>query len=344
MCRASLPCYACARPSRERERERERERAVLERRRCAGLPVPAAGEQGGHFCACAEVRPGEAGLPLSPPERAGRRGARGPGGAPQKEGPRCAPVRWFQPRVQPASAADVMALGPPPSEAAPLLASLRPSPPPPLIPGSPYAVLVLQEGYSEELPDGSTRADGTVTLVLGPHLTLVDTGGPWGRERLLAGLAERGVSPGDIRHLVCTHGHSDHAGNLNLFPQAELIVGTDVCLPDGCYLPTGLRQGDPYPLHAGLLEVLPTPGHTQADVSLLVRGTALGDILVAGDLFECQGDEGLWQALSEDPARQAQSRTQALAIANIIVPGHGPPFWVSRKEPGRGGMAGDPSR
>ncbi|XP_060137383.1 uncharacterized protein LOC118095406 [Zootoca vivipara] len=30
-----------------------------------------------------------------------------------------------------------------------------------LIPGSPYSVLVLQEGFSEELCDGSTRADGT---------------------------------------------------------------------------------------------------------------------------------------------------------------------------------------
>ncbi|KAH0626020.1 hypothetical protein JD844_000717 [Phrynosoma platyrhinos] len=271
---------------------------------------------------------------------AGTRGSSPPAAtrAPIRESTsRCSPVRQPrrpQQRARPAGPRpsrhllilriDVMALSQPPSKAAPIPVS-------PLIPGSPYSVLVLQEGYSEEMPDGSTRADGTVTLVLGPHLTLVDTGGPWGRERLLAGLAERGVSPGDVQHLVCTHGHSDHAGNLNLFPQAELIVGTDVCLPGGRYLPTGLRQGNPYPLHAGLLEVLPTPGHTQADVSLLVRGTVLGDVLVAGDLFERQGDEGLWQALSEDPVRQAQSRAQALDVANVIVPGHGPPFW----SPGR---------
>ncbi|XP_060638955.2 metallo-beta-lactamase domain-containing protein 1 [Anolis sagrei] len=198
--------------------------------------------------------------------------------------------------------------------------------------GSPYSVVVLQEGFSEALPDGGMRAEGTVGLVLGPQPTLVDTGGPWGRERLLANLAARGVSPGEVRHLVCTHGHSDHAGNLNLFPSAQLVMGTDVSLPGGRYLPTGLRQGQPYVLHEGHLEVLPTPGHTAADVSLLVRGTELGDVLLAGDLFEREGDEGVWEELSEDPARQAQSRARALELADIIVPGHGGPFRVDRRK------------
>ncbi|XP_053119270.1 metallo-beta-lactamase domain-containing protein 1 [Hemicordylus capensis] len=198
----------------------------------------------------------------------------------------------------------------------------------PLIPGSPYAVVVLQEGYSRGLPDGSSQADGTVSLVLGPHLTLVDTGGPWGRERLLASLARQGVSPGDIRHVVCTHGHSDHVGNLNLFPRADLTVGTDFSQPGGRYLPTGLRQGAPFLLDAGRLEVLPTPGHTGHDVSLLVRGTALGDVLLAGDLFEREADEGEWQRLSEAPGRQAESRARALGLADVIVPGHGPPFRI----------------
>lgn len=201
-----------------------------------------------------------------------------------------------------------------------------------LIRGSPYSVLVLQEGYAAELGDGSTRADGSVSLVLGPRLTVVDTGGPWGRERLLAGLAEQGVSPGDVRHVVCTHGHSDHVGNLNLFPRAELIVGTDLSRPDGRYLPTGLRQGLPYALHAGHLEVLPTPGHSgNEDVSLLVRGTSLGHVLLAGDLFEREGDDGEWQPLSQDPVRQEASRAYALRIADVIVPGHGAPFQVFRE-------------
>ncbi|KAG8147358.1 hypothetical protein E2320_000106, partial [Naja naja] len=155
-------------------------------------------------------------------------------------------------------------------------------------------------------PGGHGRA-------LGPGAAAGWPGGAW-------------VSPGDVAHVVCTHGHSDHAGNLNLFPRAELIVGTDVCQPGGRYLPTGLRRGAPYAIHAG----------TWSDVSLLVLGTALGNVVVAGDLFEHQDDEGEWAALSEDPARQAESRARVLAVADVIVPGHGPPFHVLREGAGGG--------
>ncbi|NXB16382.1 MBLC1 protein, partial [Rhagologus leucostigma] len=68
-------------------------------------------------------------------------------------------------------------------------------------------------------PDGSVRADGSVTLVSGGPLTvLVDTGGPWLRPHLPGLLAARGVAPADVTHVVVTHGHSDHVGNVNLFP------------------------------------------------------------------------------------------------------------------------------
>ncbi|NXQ29328.1 MBLC1 protein, partial [Alaudala cheleensis] len=98
----------------------------------------------------------------------------------------------------------------------------RTSPLPSLsIPGPLYSLHVLRVGFSRPggpLP-GSFRADGTVTLLRGGPLTvLVDTGGPWLRPHLPGLLAARGVTPGDVTHVIVTHGHSDHAGNLNLFP------------------------------------------------------------------------------------------------------------------------------
>ena len=33
----------------------------------------------------------------------------------------------------------------------------------------------------------------------------------------------------DIDYVIGTHGHSDHIGNLNLFPQATFIVSFDIC-------------------------------------------------------------------------------------------------------------------
>ncbi|NXJ94472.1 MBLC1 protein, partial [Corythaixoides concolor] len=200
------------------------------------------------------------------------------------------------------------------------------------LPGAPYSLRVLQEGHSTPHPDGTLRADGSVTLIRGgPHTLLVDTGGPWDRLRLLELLANEGLSPDDVTHVVCTHGHSDHVGNINLFPAAILVVGFDVSRGEGWYQPNALANGRPYVLQPGFLEVVATPGHTLAHVSVVVRGTAAGTAVVAGDLFEREGDEEEWRALSEDAAKQEESRRWALAVADVIVPGHGPPFRVVRE-------------
>lgn len=233
-----------------------------------------------------------------------------------------------------------------------------PGEPPLRVPGARYSVVLLLRGYAEpEGAGGVVRADGSVTLVLprawapasardpaagsgdaraaleaaarGP--VLVDTGGPWAREALVAALAAQGVSPGDVTLVLGTHGHSDHVGNLGLFPAATLMVSHDLCLPGGRYLPHALGEGQPLRLAPGL-EVWATPGHGgRRDVSLVVAGTDLGTVVVAGDVFECHGDEGSWQALSEDPVAQERSRQRILDIADVVVPGHGAPFKVLRE-------------
>ncbi|NXT50918.1 MBLC1 protein, partial [Pluvianellus socialis] len=186
-------------------------------------------------------------------------------------------------------------------------------------------------------PRGRPVADGTVTLVAGgPVTALVDTGGPWGGQRLLGLLARRGVAPGQVTHVVCTHGHADHVGNLNLFPVATWVVGTEVTRGEGEVVASGLEKGRPYVLHPAHLEVVATPGHTGSHVSLVARATSLGTAVVAGDLFEREGDEGEWRAWSEDPERQEKSRKRVLAMADVIVPGHGPPFRVLRDRGGPG--------
>ncbi|XP_061664785.1 metallo-beta-lactamase domain-containing protein 1 [Syngnathoides biaculeatus] len=197
-------------------------------------------------------------------------------------------------------------------------------------PGDPYSVSILKVGYNNPQPDGTFRADGTVTLVTAAdgNNILVDTGGPWDGDFLVECLRKKGLRPGDVRLVVGTHGHSDHIGNLNLFPSADVIVGHDVSRGD-VYRPNRLSLG-----HAHVVDehvrVVPTPGHTGQDVSVQVKGTSAGTVLVAGDLFDCCRDEDTWRSLSLDPAAQEASRGEALRTADVIVPGHGLPFRVLR--------------
>ncbi len=48
------------------------------------------------------------------------------------------------------------------------------------------------------------------------------TGG--GHPALVAALAEQGLTPADVSHVVLTHLHFDHADNLDLFPDACVVV------------------------------------------------------------------------------------------------------------------------
>jgi len=52
---------------------------------------------------------------------------------------------------------------------------------------------------------------------------------------LLLALSDRGLQLSNVTHVVCSHGHSDHVGNLGLFPDALLIVSYDICRGDTYY-------------------------------------------------------------------------------------------------------------
>ncbi|XP_034532660.1 metallo-beta-lactamase domain-containing protein 1 [Notolabrus celidotus] len=195
-------------------------------------------------------------------------------------------------------------------------------------PGAPYSVSVLKPGYCRPQPDGTFRADGTISLITGPRTILVDTGGPWDRDFLLKTLKDRGLDPGDVDMVVGTHGHSDHVGNLSLFADAVVIVGYDVSEGD-TYRPNKLSEGETFRVDEHV-SVLPTPGHTAQDVSVQVKGTSAGTVLIAGDLFECCSDEDSWRDLSVNTAVQEVSRQEALRTADVIIPGHGLPFRVLR--------------
>ena len=161
---------------------------------------------------------------------------------------------------------------------------------------------------------------------------IVDTGSPRDKERLLEKLEQHKVSPQDVDFVVCTHGHVDHVGNLNIFPKAMCMVSHDILNEEDIYadLPENFKEGMPYCIDGENVQVISTPGHTSQDVSVIVRGTEYGTVVICGDLFEHEEDDELWEEFSESPEKHRKSRQKVLEIADWIVPGHGKLFRVKK--------------
>ena len=190
-------------------------------------------------------------------------------------------------------------------------------------------VIVLRAGYATEERSGSVvrqRAGCTISLIRGQTYILVDTGGPSESATLLASLARQALRPEDIQYVISTHGHIDHVGNGNLFPHAIFVSSRDRAVGDA-YDRLDFSAG-PIQLTEDV-HIMPTPGHTSEDISVLVT-TANGLVAIVGDLFEHADDarDESWLASSSNPEQQRASREHINSIARWIVPGHGAMFRV----------------
>lgn len=191
------------------------------------------------------------------------------------------------------------------------------------------SVRVLKPGYVEPAGRYQFRADCSITLVHSSVNVVVDTGNPADGPELVRLLQAEELTPRDISVVVCTHGDADHVGNNGLFPHALFVVGEDICQGD-VFTVHNFRRS-PYVIDDEV-KVIPTPGHSGRDVSVLVA-TAEGLVAIVGDLFENEhdrGDELQWRKWSRNPRSQARSRDLILGQAAFIVPGHGGMFRVRR--------------
>jgi glyoxylase-like metal-dependent hydrolase (beta-lactamase superfamily II) len=183
-------------------------------------------------------------------------------------------------------------------------------------------VRILHEGYLRE-DDGGDRVGGTVTLILDAgRVIVVDPGMVADRGRLLAALAAAGPAPGDVTDIVFSHHHPDHTVNAALFPAAR--IHDHWATYDGD-LWIGREPGE-FALTPSV-RLVPTPGHTAEDITTLAA-TPDGIYACTHAWWGPDGPEE--DPLATDQGALVASRDRILAVATVIVPGHGPAFRPGR--------------
>jgi N-acyl homoserine lactone hydrolase len=128
------------------------------------------------------------------------------------------------------------------------------------------------------MPDGLAPAD--------PRMT------HWRRPKTLASQLESlGVKPADIKYVAVSHTHPDHIGNVELFPQAMLLVQkAEYEWPNPLGVgrfkaehPVTKLEGDYDVFSDGSVTIISTPGHTPGHQSLLVKLPKTGALVLSGD-------------------------------------------------------------
>jgi glyoxylase-like metal-dependent hydrolase (beta-lactamase superfamily II) len=173
---------------------------------------------------------------------------------------------------------------------------------------------VLVEGYAR-MPNVA----GTVSLLRDAgRVVVVDPGMVADRDLILRPMRELGVRPEDVTDVVLSHHHLDHNLNVALFPvvpvhDVQSVIEGDVFTrrdADGVQLTPSIR-------------LLATPGHTAQDITTLV-GTP--DEVAALTHLWWTADGPADDPYTPDRELLRGQRERVLALATLVVPGHGAPF------------------
>ncbi|MCU0851936.1 MAG: MBL fold metallo-hydrolase [Thermoplasmata archaeon] len=188
-------------------------------------------------------------------------------------------------------------------------------------------VRIIREGYLVRTGGAVTDASSTVTMVESAGARIVvDSGSPRECGLLKDALESAGIAPGSVSHLINTHLHVDHCGCNELFEKARVYAHAYESPPVGV-----VRISERTRLLPGV-ELVPTPGHTGGSISVFV--TAEKRYAICGDAIPSKGnyDSLVPPAINIDPKLALQSLKAIVGWAEVVVPGHGPPFEVLAKK------------
>ncbi|HYH51241.1 MAG TPA: MBL fold metallo-hydrolase [Acidimicrobiia bacterium] len=163
-------------------------------------------------------------------------------------------------------------------------------------------------------------------LVRGREAAIVDTGLQGSERQIGDAVTAAGRSWGDVRHVIVTHKHPDHAGSL----AAVLGAASNATAWAGEADIASIES--PRPLEAAAdgaevfgLRIVATPGHTPGHISVFDPGAKL---LVSGDAIN-NGPDGVAgpnpQYTADMPTAKASVKKLAGLPFETILFGHGDP-------------------
>ena len=199
-------------------------------------------------------------------------------------------------------------------------------------------------------------------LVNGSNSVLTDTGVRGGLRQCINLIKQAGLTPRDVKLIVLTHTHYDHAGNLNALQKytgAKVMVHKNefkdlqngfTPIPDGMGSLTGFisrlgraiipRFASPKPFIADLINenefdlspfgidgrVIHTPGHTMGSQSVIT-----GKTIISGDTFINMKSGVNFPHFANDPELLLKTWENIFEMdLEEIYPGHGPKMPVEK--------------
>jgi glyoxylase-like metal-dependent hydrolase (beta-lactamase superfamily II) len=165
-------------------------------------------------------------------------------------------------------------------------------------------IIGLYVYLTQPLKNGAKLGDGTVTAVVTGHfgpdtiaayvfefsdgtVGLVDSGQDSEAVEIRKALTRLGKTDSDLRTILLTHAHDDHASGIRAFPNAEVYAIEPDCdfirqlrehLGVAAAMTKAVKDGDQLDLHGTHVEVYGLPGHTKGSAAFLVY-----DVLFLGD-------------------------------------------------------------
>lgn len=208
------------------------------------------------------------------------------------------------------------------------------------------AMRLAQKGISP-LVEGQQMQGGAVTVVVDATspspvaaylirladggLALVDAGMDIQAKALVEALHRAGRSEADVTAIFLTHGHGDHAGGLQRFPQAQIYgLDLDPTLRPAGSLPamgqrlTRLHDGEIIRCGGTPVEAFALPGHTADSGAFLVHG-----VLFLGDSAAGQYNGKIGGAPPFLSIDRARSHRELANLARRLAPRRQDIAWLA---------------